>query len=509
MPVMIRSILLSSRTAVVASTLVLAGSLQAQCTYSWPTTAFGPGLNDVANCSTVDCNGDLIVGGRFSTAGGGAAARIARWDGSAWSPLGTGMDFDVTALTTLANGDVLAAGSFITAGGVTVNGVARWHGSSWSALGTGLDAFAPFGPAANAVIEMPNGDIVVAGQFSGASGVAASHIARFDGSSWHALASGLNGPVRGLALAGSDLIAVGSFTMSGATLVNRVASWNGSSWSPLGSGLGIFSASAVAVSTTTGDIYVGGAFAAAGGVPVSNVARFAAGGWSALGAGTVGSVTSLHAMPNGDIMVGGAFTFAGGVGANRVARLSGSSWTTAFGAGANGTVQSLATAANGDVIVCGQFTAAGGSAQSRIARIISSCGPTVTALGPGCTGSGGLNVLTVTEAPTLGGAFRAKGTGMPAFAFVAAVTGLTSTSLPLSIVLPQALPGCTLYVTPDVIDVMLPAAGEVNSTLAVPVDPGLLNFVLNHQFVPLEVDASLMFTAVTASNGVQVSIGTF
>lgn len=506
---MIRSILLSSRTAVVASTLVLAGSLQAQCTYSWPASAFGAGFNDVANCATVDRNGDLVVGGRFSTAGGGAAARIARWDGSAWSPLGTGMDFDVTALTTLANGDVLAGGSFTTAGGVPVNGVARWDGSSWSALGTGLDTFFPFGPAANAVIEMPNGDIVVAGQFSGVSGVAASHIARFDGSSWHALASGFNGPVRDLALSGSDLVAVGSFTLSGATLVNRVASWDGSSWSPVGTGLGIFSASAVGVSTTTGDLYVGGSFAAAGGVPVSNIARFAAGGWSALGAGTGGPVTSLHAMPNGDIMVGGAFSFAGGTSANRIARLSGSSWTTAFGSGANGIVQSLATAANGDVIVCGQFTAAGGSSQGRIARIASSCGPTVTALGPGCTGSGGPNVLTVTEAPTLGGAFRARGTGIPALAFVASVTGVTSTSLPLSTVLPQALPGCTLYVTPDLVEILVPSAGEVNSALVVPVTLGLLNIVLHHQYVSLEVDVSLVFTAVTASNGVQISVGTF
>ncbi|MGK0301205.1 MAG: hypothetical protein ACI89X_002081, partial [Planctomycetota bacterium] len=60
-----------------------------------------------------------------------------------------------------------------------------------------------------------------------------------------------------------------------------------------------------------------------------------------------------------------------------------------------------------------------------------------------------------------------------------------------------------------VIDIMLPTAGEVHSALAVPVNPALLNFVLNHQYVPMEVDLSLTFTEVTASNGVQVSIGTF
>ena len=497
------------RSFVLSFVLALTGPLNAQCAYSWPPGAFGAGLNDVVNCATVDGNGDLIVGGRFTLAGGGAAARIACWDGSSWSSLGTGMDFDVNALTTLSNGDVIAGGAFSTAGGVTVNGVARWDGSAWSALGTGLDPFAPFGPSVNDVLEMPNGDIVVAGQFTGASGVAANNIARFDGASWHALAGGLGGPVRALAMSGSDLVAVGNFTSSMSVVVNRIARWNGSFWSSLGAGLGIFSASAVAVSATTGDIYVGGTFASAGGILANNVARFAGGGWSALGSGTVGSVTALQAMPNGEIMVGGAFQTAGGAVANRVARLTGSAWTSAFGLGVNGTVQSFAIDANGDVVVCGQFTSAGGSAQSRIARISSSCSPTVTALGPGCVGGGGLNVLTVTEAPTLGGAFRAKGTGMPAFAFIAAATGLTTTSVPLSIVLPQALPGCNLYVAPDVVDIMLPSGGEVSSSLNVPVSSALLNFVLNHQYVSMEVDLSLAFTAVSASNGVQVSIGTF
>ena len=37
------------------------------------------------------------------------------------------------------NGDLIAAGSFTTAGGVTVNRIARWDGSTWSALGTGMN----------------------------------------------------------------------------------------------------------------------------------------------------------------------------------------------------------------------------------------------------------------------------------------------------------------------------------------------------------------------------------
>lgn len=504
-----RSLVLSSRAALIATALTFAGAAHAQCTYSWPSPSFAGGLNDVANCATVDGNGDLVVGGRFANAGGTALARIGRWDGTAWNQLGSGMNGDVLALTTLANGDVVAGGVFTTAGGVTVNGVARWDGSSWSALGTGLDPFLPFGPSASTVIEMPNGDIVVGGSFTGVSGVTAPNIARFNGSSWQTLGNGLNGPVRDMTLSGSDLIAVGTFVSSGGLPVNRVARWNGTSWSSLGSGVGFLAASAVAVSPTTNTIYVGGAFSTAGGGAVNNIARFSGGTWSALGAGTNGPIAALHALPSGDILVGGGFTLAGGASRNRVARWSGTSWAAGFGVGTTNTVLGFATAADGDVVVLGRFTQAGGIAHNRIASIRSSCGPTVTSLGPGCAGSAGLNVLSVTRAPVLGGSFEGRGTGMPSMAFIAAVTGLTSTSLPLSLVLPQGLPGCSLYANPDSVEILLPSAGEVSSSLAVPNISTLTGFVLNFQYVALEISATLNFTAVTSSNGAQMTIGTF
>lgn len=505
----IRSSVPSPRTALVAVTLSLATAANAQCTYSWPSPSLAGGSNDTANCATVDGNGDLVIGGSFTAAGGQPRARIARWDGSGWESLGAGMDGDVLALATMPNGDVVAGGAFTTAGGATVNGIARWDGSTWSAFGTGLDPFLPFGPAVYSMQVLANGDLVIAGSFTGVNGVSASNIARFDGANWNALGTGLNGPVRDMDLSGSDLICVGNFGNAGALPVNRVARWNGAAWSGLGTGLGYFGAAAVAVSPATGDIYVGGVFATAGGVPVNNIARFSAGSWSALGAGCNGGVSALHALPGGDILVGGAFTVAGGAPRNRVAGLNGTSWSGAFGAGVNGNVLDFVAAANGDVIVCGQFTTAGGNAHGRVASLRSSCAPSVTTLGPGCTGSGGPNVLTVTAAPFIGGTFRAKGTGMPGFAFVAAVTGLTSTSIPLSIAFPQAGAGCTLYANADLVEVLLPSAGEVTSEIGVPLNPALAGFQLSHQYVPLEVDLSLNIIEVTSSNGVQFTVGSF
>ena len=48
------------------------------------------------------------------------------------------MDYDVYALA-VSGTTLYAGGGFTTAGGVTVNCVAKWNGSAWSALGTGMD----------------------------------------------------------------------------------------------------------------------------------------------------------------------------------------------------------------------------------------------------------------------------------------------------------------------------------------------------------------------------------
>ena len=37
---------------------------------------------------------DLYAGGAFPTAGGGAANHVAKWNGSSWSALGSGMGGD-------------------------------------------------------------------------------------------------------------------------------------------------------------------------------------------------------------------------------------------------------------------------------------------------------------------------------------------------------------------------------------------------------------------------------
>jgi hypothetical protein len=77
----------------------------------------------------------LIAAGEFLEIGGVPADYIAAWDGSSWSPLGTGMNGPVKALT-VCNGLLIAGGEFTSAGSVAVSNVAEWDGSIWMPLGS-------------------------------------------------------------------------------------------------------------------------------------------------------------------------------------------------------------------------------------------------------------------------------------------------------------------------------------------------------------------------------------
>jgi hypothetical protein len=90
-------------------------------------------LNNIAYCQTV-YNGELYVGGKFTTAGGVSASNIAKWNGTAWSALGSGITGSNTGsnsqVTSMAvyNGELYVGGDFTTAGGVSANYIAKWNG---------------------------------------------------------------------------------------------------------------------------------------------------------------------------------------------------------------------------------------------------------------------------------------------------------------------------------------------------------------------------------------------
>ncbi len=232
---------------------------------------FGPsGTDGPVYTLAVDGSGNVYVGGTFTMAGGIPAYHIARWNGSAWSALGSGMDGTVSALAVDGSGNLYTGGYFNSAGGVPAHYIARWNGSAWSALGSGMGGAYP---SVSALAVDDSGNLYAGGIFTTAGGVPANGVARWDGSAWAPLGSGMGYAVSSLAVDGSgSLYAAGWFDRAGGVPANRIARWDGSTWAALGSGMndGIW---ALAVDGS-GTLYAGGDFTTAGNKPSSYIARW-------------------------------------------------------------------------------------------------------------------------------------------------------------------------------------------------------------------------------------------
>ena len=342
----------------------------------WDNRFFRRGTNGPVYALAVS-GSDIYVGGRFTTAGTVPANAIAKWNGTSWSALGSGMnrgggwDPSVSDLA-LSGTDVYAGGAFDTAGGVTVNNVAKWDGTSWSALGTGMSG----GPFQGVEALAANGtNIYAGGAFTTAGGVTVSSIAKWNGTTWSALGTGLNGSVRALAVSGNNIYAGGAFTTAGGVTVNNIAKWDGATWSALGTGMNTNGyVNALAVIGT--DLYAGGSFTTAGGVTVNNIAKWDGTSWSALGTGmSANQFVYALAISGTDIYAGGDFTTAGGVAANKIAKWNGTSWS-ALGTGMSGVdvltnsppyVEELALSGS-DIYAGGRFATAGGARADFIAK---------------------------------------------------------------------------------------------------------------------------------------------
>src|SRR5262245_38482636 len=184
----------ASCARVLALLLAAAGPAHAQCATTWSQGLGAAGVDGRVYASTMwDPDGGgpatplLVVAGGFAIAGNVVANNIATFDPltGAWSALGSGTDNIVHAVLALPNGDLIGAGEFTGAGGTSASRVARWNGTAWSPLGAGLDN------VALALAAAPTGGFYVGGWFDTAGGAPASFVARWDGAVWSALGAGV------------------------------------------------------------------------------------------------------------------------------------------------------------------------------------------------------------------------------------------------------------------------------------------------------------------------------
>jgi hypothetical protein len=88
---------------------------------NWISLGGSPGANNPVNASVVDASGNLYIGGSFIAVGDTKANFIAKWNGSIWSALGSGVNGIVSALA-VSGSDLYAGGTFTSVGGVSPTG---------------------------------------------------------------------------------------------------------------------------------------------------------------------------------------------------------------------------------------------------------------------------------------------------------------------------------------------------------------------------------------------------
>ena len=339
----------------------------------------------------------LYAAGAFSSAGGTPANRIAKWNGAQWSGLDNGLGVgSALALAVLDDGAgpaLYVGGTFTTAGNGLASRVAKWDGTSWSPLGAGI------GPGfVSALVAFDDGSgpaLYAGGSFGSAGGASANCIAKWDGANWSALpgvwSSGSPGSVGALVVHdeghGPRLFAAGSLQNMGAPPSSFVARWDVGLWSLLSSPQ---DAGETALALASGDLgsgpalYAGGDFITIGGVPAPGIARWDGTSWSAVGTGISNSwdppVKAIAIFDDGHgsaLYAAGAFSAAGGGSASNIARWDGTQWTS-LGSGTDAPIFALAPfTLSGDpaLFVGGNFGSAGGNASNHLGR---------WALPPGC-----------------------------------------------------------------------------------------------------------------------------
>jgi len=314
----------------------------------------GSGLNNFAKCILLSTNGGAYIGGAFSSYNGTLANRVALvTTNGGLDPIfnaGLGFNGDVNALAYQTNGEVLVGGNF-----TTYNGTARRYLALIKPDGTLDTSFNPgtnLNAAVLAIGVQPSGQIIVGGDFTKAGGInGQDHIARLnaDGSFDPSFdpGSGANASVFAIGVQpDGNIMAGGQFTIMNGATANRLArlTVNGFSDPNFYNGIGvdgpvfnilvstnaIFSTTNAALPVQTNfTIYVGGAFTAVNGTHRLGFARLSADGtvdttfldtaynqFAGLPRNRyndpLGRVLSCGLQTDGFVMIGGSFSRVGG-----------------------------------------------------------------------------------------------------------------------------------------------------------------------------------------------------
>lgn len=319
-------------------------------TASWDRIA--PGFNWTPYRFTT-YRGELIAGGFFESAGDSDARGVARWDGTAWYELDGG---SITSVSHIVNAlevfddELIIAGNFNSVGGVPAENIAAYNADTrtWQALGSGITPGGTEIAIVNA-LAVYNGELIAGGQFGEAGGVPCAAIARWNGSQWQPLGTGLAGWAHALTVYNGELIVIGSFFSAGGNpAAQGLARWNGSNWQAFPPG----GQNGNALSVYDGKLVAG----------VLQPYLWNGATWTTLPGYSFdpngdGAFINAYAVFNGELIVGGEFENACGIPeADGLVRFNGTSWSSMVADGeAMASITSGMWVHNGELIANGRI----------------------------------------------------------------------------------------------------------------------------------------------------------
>ncbi|MEO8067148.1 MAG: T9SS type A sorting domain-containing protein [Flavobacteriales bacterium] len=314
-------------------------------------------------------NGDLLVAGEFTLAGGAYRMHVARWDGSTYQVLGNGLDGSVECAIEQA-GVIMVGGSFQNES----TDVAVWNGSTW----TYSNVFPGMSPAVHA-LHIHNNELYAAGTASGFAGTD-NRVAKLVGLTWQNVGGNMNGSILALASFNGDLIMGGVFTGLWSfgnpdSSIQHVARFDGSAWVQVADGL---NAAVHDLEIFNGQLHAGGDLYE-NIAPVFGLARIAAGGvaWEQLMPNLTNYIypdagpTYISSLCVADtaLYIGGAFSIASGLSyGSNIATFQGQPdlyWPTAV---LDAPVRAIALHGT-HVVIGGDFTNANGAQVDHIASL--------------------------------------------------------------------------------------------------------------------------------------------
>lgn len=284
--------------------------------WAWDETWGPASVGTLERVETFAFDADYVyVGGLFTNWDGIATADyIARYDkgtGNWESFTATACNNEVYDIKVGPNGDIYVCGLFTSIGGTPANRIAVYNGSTWSALGSGLNNYA------TKIDFLPNGNLVAIGAFTTAGGGSANRIAEWDGSSWSAYGTGFNDEPTDLFITEQGLVYVcGKFTTADSVTVNRVCYWDGTAFNTVGDGTTIGANNWIYTMAvdTNGDVYVCGTFTNIGGQAISDIGVFRGNNWQKLRDYTWDvAPANVTIAPDGDVYFFGTFSDIDGV----------------------------------------------------------------------------------------------------------------------------------------------------------------------------------------------------